>query len=160
MHILDPDKVDTVVLHVTASHFGNVKLINDWHKRRGWSMIGYHFLITNVFPEFKDLKDMKPQIKFDGQVFEGRPTKFKGAHVKGYNSTTLGIALVGDTAMSPHGALFSSKQLHSACTLINDLMEEFPNIKKIKGHTELDSKKGCPLIDMNHFREMYNTINY
>ncbi len=159
MHLLDPDKVDMVVLHVTASHFGNVELIDKWHKGRGWSMIGYHFLITNVFPKFEDLKNMTPQVEFDGKVFEGRPIKYKGAHVKGHNSTTIGIALVGDTVESPYGALFSAKQLYSACDVIMDLMEKFPNIKKIKGHTELDPDKGCPLLNMNHFRKLFNSVN-
>lgn len=166
MKILDSNKVDTVVLHVTVSNFGTVKVIDRWHKQRGFDMIGYHYLITNVFPKAKDLKEMTPQLEYDGKVFAGRPIKYRGAHVRGYNYASIGIALIGAPVLvkgkkrlKSYGALFSSKQLYSACAVITDLMNKFPNINKIRGHTELDPKKSCPLINMDHFREIFNNIN-
>jgi N-acetylmuramoyl-L-alanine amidase len=45
---------------------------------RGWSDIGYHFLIY-----------------LDGSLHEGRPIERVGAHCKGHNEGSIGIAYVG-----------------------------------------------------------------
>ena len=160
MRPLDPDRVDTVVVHVTDSSFGNVDTIDKWHKENGWNMIGYHFLITNCFPTVQDLRDKSPDIFSDGAIHEARPEEFQGAHVKGHNWHTIGIALVGQSANKKYnyGAMFTSKQLVSAAELIFDLEERFPMIRTVKGHHELDPGKGCPEIDMAHFRSILSEI--
>ena len=40
--------IDRVFLHCSASsrpEHGDIEIIRDWHKRRGWNDVGYHFFI-------------------------------------------------------------------------------------------------------------------
>lgn len=84
----------------------------------------------------------------DGAVHEGRSIEFAGAHVKGHNWHSVGVALVGK-----NGA-FTSRQLESAIRLCKELKHRFPKINKIVGHFELFDGKSCPDLDMDLFREM------
>lgn len=52
--------------------------IREWHKAKGWSDIGYHFVIRR-----------------DGTWEVGRPVERGGAHVAGHNEDTIGVCLVG-----------------------------------------------------------------
>jgi len=49
------------------------------HLRRGWGDIGYHFAVDRA-----------------GNVWEGRPLTYQGAHVKDYNENNLGIVCLGN----------------------------------------------------------------
>jgi hypothetical protein len=49
------------------------------HRGRGWSDIGYHFVIAP-----------------SGRIFAGRPTDALGAHAVGHNRGAIGVALAGD----------------------------------------------------------------
>jgi hypothetical protein len=40
-------KIDTIVIHQSDSAFGNAAVIDKWHRERGWSGIGYHWVILN-----------------------------------------------------------------------------------------------------------------
>ena len=75
-------EIDKLIVHCTATREGddsiNVEVIDGWHKRRGWSGIGYHFLIL-----------------IDGTIEHGRPIDKMGAHCKGYNKNSIGISYVG-----------------------------------------------------------------
>ena len=48
------------------------------HKARGWKGIGYHYLIH-----------------LNGTISKGRPIEEIGAHVKGRNEDTIGVAYIG-----------------------------------------------------------------
>jgi hypothetical protein len=52
--------------------------IRRWHLAKGWADIGYNIVIPR-----------------DGTIQIGRPLDYAGAHVEGYNSSALGICLVG-----------------------------------------------------------------
>lgn len=145
---LDPDSVDTIVIHITVSDYGDVATIDRWHKEKGWDGIGYHYLITNCFPSRTKWELKKPDPKFDGVVHAGRSIELAGAHVKGHNWHTIGVAMIGKK-----GA-FTAKQLESAVRLCNELKERFPKINKIVGHFELNDGKSCPDLDMDHFRDL------
>jgi N-acetylmuramoyl-L-alanine amidase len=70
-----------LVVHCTATPEGKTftaKDINLWHKQKGWSGIGYHYVIA-----------------LDGSIESGRPEHQIGAHVQGYNDNSLGIVYVG-----------------------------------------------------------------
>lgn len=153
MRALDPEKVDTLVIHITASAFGDVETITGWHTSppRNWDTIGYHYLITNCYPTLKNLKHKTPLPAFDGMVVEARSLEFQGAHAVGHNDHTIGIAMVGNTEKG--GGVFTGKQLESCFRLINELSIRY-NISSIVGHYELDKSKACPAIDMNYFRKL------
>ena len=148
MRQLDPNNVDTIVIHITVSFYGDVMTIDRWHRDRGWSAIGYHYLITNCFPSKKRWELKRPDPSMDGAVHEGRSIEFAGAHVKGHNWHSVGVALVGK-----NGA-FTSRQLESAIRLCKELKHRFPKINTIVGHFELFDGKSCPDLDMDLFREM------
>ena len=132
---------DTIVMHCSDSAFGNRDLIDEWHKERGWSMVGYHFVILNGVVRSRAVYTSK----FDGKVEVGRELMSIGAHVKGYNNRSIGICLIGKDK-------FTDKQFIAAKALILDIQVQFNDLR-IVGHCELDSNKTCPVFDMNNFRD-------
>lgn len=148
MNPLDPEKVDTLVIHITVSDFGDVATVTKWHKEKGWETIGYHYLITNCFPTRHYWELKKPNLESDGKVHLARPTVFQGAHVQGHNWHSIGIALVGK------GGAYTSKQIEAAVSLCRDLKAKYPKISKIVGHFELFDGKTCPDLDMSFFRKL------
>ncbi|MBI4349979.1 MAG: N-acetylmuramoyl-L-alanine amidase [Elusimicrobia bacterium] len=75
-------------LHHTQAHYpatfdravAEMRFIQDFHQNgRGWIDIAYHFLIDPA-----------------GNIFEGRPIKAVGAHVKNRNTANIGISIMGD----------------------------------------------------------------
>jgi N-acetylmuramoyl-L-alanine amidase len=100
-----------------AAESAYMRGIEQLHLDRGWSAVGYHFVIMP-----------------SGRVFEGRPLWALGAHVEGHNHGTMGIALAGNfEEESPTSAAVQSLQAlaqrltpgGSALTLLphGDLME-------------------------------------
>ncbi|MEM2587683.1 MAG: peptidoglycan recognition family protein [Candidatus Bathyarchaeia archaeon] len=63
--------------HPEPSYWFNA--INEAHKQRGWKCIGYHVLIMP-----------------NGAIVLGRHPNETGAHVKGHNSYTVGVACLGN----------------------------------------------------------------
>ena len=72
--------IDFIVWHTsaTADQDIGVKEIREWHKAKGWRDVGYHLIIRR-----------------DGTVEQGRLLDDIGAHVRGYNSRSIGICIVG-----------------------------------------------------------------
>ena len=74
-------EITTVVWHWTAHYtdqgYIGSQEIDKSHKRRGWSEIGYHFII-----------------KRDGSLQVGRNINKTGAHTGGFNDHSIGIAFV------------------------------------------------------------------
>lgn len=79
-----------IVIHHTATTFGNEAIVNRWHIDRGFDEMGYHFLIGNGTNSG------------DGQVEVGPrwPKQKWGAHTKTpdnrFNDFGIGICLVGN----------------------------------------------------------------
>ena len=73
--------INKIIVHHTATPRRdryNMEWCNRLHKSNGWLMIGYHFYIEH-----------------DGTLSPGRPLGMKGAHSKGNNSDSIGVAYVG-----------------------------------------------------------------
>ena len=149
---LDPNDVRYIVIHITDSYYGNVATIDRWHKQKGWSAIGYHWLILGSFPTKYRWESKRPDIYSDGKIQQGRSEEFRGAHVKGKNWQTIGVAMVGKNGN------FSAAQINSALHVCRELKARFPNIIEIKGHTEFDSNKSCPDLDLNLFRNWFTVV--
>jgi len=131
--------------------------IDRMHRARGWNGIGYHFVIRR-----------------DGRVEAGRSIDKSGAHVEGFNRTTIGVCFSG------HGdhADFTAEQKRAGYKLVanlvreNGLEEEYrANPMRVLGHAEVgkfrralaimtgvldipDPRKSCPgrKVDMRAFR--------
>ena len=128
-----------IIVHCTAtppnwmrgrSNREKLEALRRMHVRdRGWDDIGYHFVIMR-----------------DGQIMEGRPIKYAGAHTKGHNHDSIGVALMGGWKSEPndkfeqHYTAAQGKALHD---LITRLKKEFPSIWEIHGHNEF-AAKACP----------------
>lgn len=98
--------------------------IRKWHvEERGWSDIGYHYVIRR-----------------NGVVEEGREFEKAGAHCKGQNGNSIGICIVGGR----NGEFdFCSKQMHSLNRLVADLKDSILGGASVHGHNEF-SEKTCP----------------
>ncbi len=145
-----------IVIHCSASPFGNAALITKWHiNGRGWSNIGYHKIILNG-----QISEDIYNERYDGHIETGRPFDTNnrieqgeiGAHVLGINKESMGICLIGN----PHeGNDFTKKQLESLESEIYKMQVYHPQAK-VMGHYQFDDNKPhCPGIDIPKFLEDY-----
>ena len=137
--------INLIVIHCSASdnpvddsaerikylHSGNKKTKITWGKYEthcfGWADIGYHYVITK-----------------DGRIHPGRPIEKAGAHVKGFNKSSIGICLTGDKE-------FTEEQFKALRHLIKEQL--IPNhqlsIIDVMGHRDLNKGKSCPNFDVH-----------
>ena len=113
--------------------------INDWHIARGWSAIGYHFVVRRdgTIEKGRDLDN-------DGDVLEE-----VGAHAAGHNAHSLGVCMVGGKG----GFNFTARQMRSLDFIIDDMVQRFPDIE-VLGHCDLANvDKECPQFNVRAWRE-------
>ncbi len=141
-------EIREIVVHCSDSDWGSRKVIDKWHKDRGWDEIGYHFVITNGFTEYA-----RPYMDInDGVIQRGRAIDKVGAHVKGKNKYSVGICLIG----KKH---FSGSQMKSLTELIDKLLKKYKlTVKNVYGHYEFDNNKTCPNIEMDWFRAFFRDL--
>ena len=86
--------VTGIVCHVSASGWGDKAIIDQWHRERGWSQIGYHGVILNGVRTYQAGYD----IALDGVAEAGRSEAIMGAHclAKGMNRYTIGVCCIGN----------------------------------------------------------------
>jgi len=133
-------KISKIIIHCTATPEGrdvSVDDIRQWHLDRGWSDIGYHYVV--------DIK---------GCLKEGRPLTRAGAHTRGHNKGSIGITYVGgvDENIKPKDTR-TENQKGRLKSLILDLMDKYPDAT-LHGHNEF-SNKACPSFDV---QEEYKDI--
>ena len=126
--MLSAKNIKTIVVHCSdTSDDDDIKAI-DIHKMHlgfGWDGIGYHKVICR-----------------DGLIENGRPEFWIGAHVKGKNSETLGVCLIGRKN-------FTIDQFLSLEKVLIDWKLRF-KIKKIMGHKDItNTHKTCPNFNVN-----------
>jgi N-acetylmuramoyl-L-alanine amidase len=118
-----PDNIHTIVVHCSATREGtwfDAQAIDAMHRKRGFSMIGYHRVI-----------------RLDGSVQQGRPFNRRGAHVKGNNTNTIGICMIG--GLDENGKAkdtFTDFQYHSLMCELTNMKQTFKNVNKIVGHRD------------------------
>ena len=125
--------IDKIIVHCSATPEGRdvqISEIKRWHVgERNWSDIGYHYVIL-----------------LDGTVEIGRSMSRNGAHVRGHNKNSVGIAYVGgtDSAGNPKDTR-TLAQKHSLQLLLVFLKSVYPKAG-IYGHRDFSSK-ACPSFD-------------
>lgn len=134
--------INLIVIHCSDSdhlHHDNVSAIRKWHvEENGWSDIGYHYFIQK-----------------SGRLNICRPISVKGAHVKAYNSTSIGVCLSGKDIKR-----FTSAQLDTLDSLLLNLIRIFDlDVFDVVGHCELDKNKTCPNISIDIIRSRLLTIS-
>jgi N-acetylmuramoyl-L-alanine amidase len=127
-------RIDEIIVHCAATREGKdytVAQIRNWHKARGWSDIGYHFVVYR-----------------NGEIHPGRPINKIGAHVGGRNTGTVGICYVGgvDSGNVRAKDTRTLAQEASLLWLVTELSKKF-SVKKISGHNQY-AAKACPSFDV------------
>jgi len=115
-------RIDTLVIHYTASADVSAATINKWHKARGWNSIGYHFVVRR-----------------NGKIERGRNLNIVGAHVENHNAGSVGIVLTGADNLDWYPA---QAQLNTIKRLLRDIKKVYP-IKKVYFHKDL-AATSCP----------------
>ena len=121
--------MNLIIIHSSASPNGRddrAADIHRWHLERGWSGIGYHYVIC-----------------LDGKIENGRPEYWTGAHAAGYNEGSIGICLIGTDD-------FTEAQWLSLDALVEKLQHRYPNARII-GHREVNPNKSCPGFDVQQW---------
>lgn len=118
--------VRSAILHCAATPSGWAEgktaaqvrdVIREWHLARGWSDIGYHYV---VLP--------------NGHVASGRPLHLDGAHCKGHNKNTLGIVMIEARAVQAIGK-FSDHFEQTQAQAVRELLL-YHGIEKVSGHND------------------------
>jgi hypothetical protein len=115
----------TVVVHHSALPLrdGPAEIQRVHMRVLGFADIGYHFLIDA-----------------DGQLFEGRLLAVRGAHTRGHNTGTVGVALLGHFEQSDPTAA----QQTSLTALLQSLRYTY-QISHLAGHRDfLPTETVCP----------------
>ena len=123
-------KLKRIILHCTATEDRvpiSVDTIRKWHtpSPRNWSDIGYHYVIA-----------------LDGKIQMGRPLGRPGAHTKGENHDSVGVAYIGGLLNGkPHDTMTAYQDM-SWLMLVNSLRTVFGPLT-LHGHNEF-ANKACP----------------
>lgn len=130
--------VNRIIIHCSDSPDGRndtIKDIDKWHIERGFKRLrtrrdafspnivacGYQYVITR-----------------DGTLQTGRAENEVGAHCKGFNTSSIGICLIGRKS-------FDDRQWVKLKALLAELKGRYPNAE-IHGHCHYDpvNKAHCP----------------
>jgi len=131
--------INEIIVHCAATRpswwagkslASKVNEIRRWHVQdRGWSDIGYHYVIDR-----------------NGMVGKGRSDERTGAHVRGRNAHSIGICLLGghgSASTDEFSEHFTPKQDAALRALIAQLQLKYPTIEQVTGHNRW-AAKACP----------------
>ena len=134
--------IKEIIVHCTATPEGRnmtVEQIRADHKKKGWSDIGYHYVIDT-----------------QGKRFTGRDVDLIGAHCAagGHNTYSIGVAYVGGLENKPNTPYSQLKakdtrnlrQRAALLKLLTELKVLYPQAI-IVGHHDYDKSKDCPSFD-------------
>lgn len=113
--------------------------IDQWHRARGFSSCGYHYVIRR-----------------DSSLEHAREMYSIGAHVKGYNHNSIGICMVGGKATDggPEDN-FTIGQYETLYALLVQLEWLFPEAQ-VLGHRNFPRvNKACPCFNVREWRASY-----
>lgn len=146
------NKVKYLVVHCSASGWGNAAEINKWHKSRGWSGIGYHWVILNGCPDYSSYAKHKPKAQFDGKIEPGRSEKKIGAHCPAVNNCSIAVCLIG---IPPGVVKYTTKQMDALVHWCVVKCKQYGvPVSNIKQHSNFDSGKPyCASVDLEHLRD-------
>lgn len=111
-----------VVHHSVSDPMTSAETIHQWHLDKGWSGIGYHYVIRS-----------------DGSIQTGRGIDYQGAHTYNYNDDGIGICLSGNFMHSPPTEL----QLQSLVELVRYIKGVYKKELLLQRHKDLNPT-ACP----------------
>lgn len=135
--------INKLIIHCSASPNGrhyDIEDIDNWHKERRFKRssnaikkhrddlesVGYHYVIT-----------------VDGDIQQGRSIKERGAHVRGQNTDSIGVCMIGE-------GQYSAEQWKALKLVAMGILHEYPNIE-IYGHRHFTDKKTCPCFSVDEW---------
>ena len=127
---VDKRNIKEIIVHCSATPEGKdftVADIKRWHLQRGFSDIGYHYVIYR-----------------DGSIHTGRDESIIGAHCTGHNTNSIGVCYIGGCASdgkTPKDTR-TLQQKESLLSLLKTLKTKYPNAK-IYPHYKF-AAKACP----------------
>lgn len=133
--------IKEIIVHCSATPEDKdftVADIKRWHLLRGFSDIGYHYVIYR-----------------DGSIHVGRPEGISGAHCTGHNSISIGVCYIGGCASdgkTPKDTR-TDAQKASLIKLLKQLKTKYPEAR-IYPHYKF-ANKACPSFDAE---KEYNSL--
>lgn len=133
--------INEIIIHCTATPDGrecSVTEIRRWHIQRGFTDIGYHYVIH-----------------LDGRVEEGRNVDIAGAHCTGHNTNSIGVVYVGGCGKDGKTPKDTRTQAQKSAlaNLLIDLRKLYPRAA-IHGHRDF-AQKACPSFDATREYRMF-----
>lgn len=132
-------KITEIIVHCSATPDGRDYTVDDirrWHKQRGYSDVGYHYIVYR-----------------NGQLVQGRDINVIGAHAAGHNAHSVGICYIGGMSAdnSRPEDTRTLRQKARLLSLLVDLRKLYPNAR-IVGHRDLsEDKNGDGIIDSSEW---------
>lgn len=125
--------INEIIIHCTATPEGRectVDEIRRWHRQRGFSDIGYHYIVH-----------------LNGDLDFGRNVDISGAHCLNHNAHSIGVVYVGGVAKDGRTPKDTRTQEQKAtlASLLLDLRKLYPKAT-IHGHRDF-ANKACPSFD-------------
>lgn len=119
-----------IIVHCSATPDGKDFTVDDirkWHKARGFSDVGYHYIVYR-----------------DGSVHDGRSVHLVGAHCTNHNANSIGVCYIGgvETDGKTPKDTRTPQQKEALLTLLKQLKSLYPQAK-IYGHRNF-ANKACP----------------
>lgn len=112
-----------IILHhskVSSPH--TAEDVHQWHQKKGWAGIGYHYFIAK-----------------DGDVYEGRPREMVGAHTRGHNQESVGICFEGHFDFEE----LTKPQEKAGIKLLTTLSLAYSEAE-LRRHSDFSPNKTCP----------------
>ena len=128
-------KITEIIIHCSATPDGKDYTVDDirrWHKQRGYSDVGYHYIVYR-----------------NGILAQGRDVNIIGAHAAGHNAHSVGICYIGGMSAdnSRPEDTRTLRQKARLLSLLVDLRKLYPNARII-GHRDLsEDKNGNGIIE-------------
>jgi len=123
--------IKELIWHCAATPEGKDFTVDDiraWHRQRGWSDVGYHYIVYR-----------------DGRIMLGRPVGQTGSHVAGRNTGTVGCCYIGGVSADGKAPkdTRTPAQKSSMLWLTEQLIKKH-RIPKVTGHNDHTNAKACP----------------
>ena len=128
--VINKRNIKEIIVHCSATAEGKdftVAQIRQWHLQRGFTDIGYHYVIYR-----------------DGSVHIGRPEEVSGAHCTGHNTISIGVCYIGGCASDGKTPKDTRTDAQKAALvkLLKELKVKYPNAR-IYPHYKF-ANKACP----------------
>lgn len=131
--VINKRNIKEIIVHCSATAEGKdftVAQIRQWHLQRGFTDIGYHYVIYR-----------------DGSIHVGRSEEVSGAHCTGHNTISIGVCYIGGCASdgkTPKDTR-TAAQKKALLELLRELKKKYPSAK-IHSHRDY-ANKACPSFD-------------